>query len=89
MPMYFLKLYCPFTAFNDMDENHDGKISQAEFVEVLIGHYPGPNLICSFLISGLSCPEEVFYNVDTENHRRFHNRRSAFDYSYRKNQIEN
>ena len=72
-----------------MDENHDGKISQAEFVEVLIGHYPGPNLTCSFSISGLSCTEEVFYNVDTENHRRFHNRRSAFDYSYRKNQIEN
>ena len=32
-------LYCQFTAFNEMDENHDGKISQAEFVEVLISHY--------------------------------------------------
>lgn len=30
-----------FTAFNEMDENHDGKISQAEFVEVLISHYSG------------------------------------------------
>ena len=23
-----------FTAFNEMDENHDGKVSQSEFVEV-------------------------------------------------------
>ena len=41
MYLYLLSncLYCQFTAFNEMDENHDGKISQAEFVEVLISHY--------------------------------------------------
>ena len=54
-----------FTAFNEMDENHDGKISQAEFVEVKIGHNLGKMVFIRLL--GLSCPEEVFYNVDSEN----------------------
>lgn len=68
-----------------MDENHDGKISQAEFVEVKIGHNLGKMVFIRLL--GLSCPEEVFYNVDSENNWRVYNRRSTL--GDRKNQIEN
>ena len=27
------KLFCSFAAFNEMDENHDGAVSQSEFIE--------------------------------------------------------
>ena len=56
-------------AFNEMDENHDGKISQSEFVEVsselTINGLSGEYNQC---VTGLYGSEEVLHNVNPQDH---------------------
>ena len=57
------------SAFNEMDENHDGKISQSEFVEVKIRIcVPG----IQYCVTGLYGSEEILHHVDPQDHRRLH-----------------
>ena len=48
-----------------MDENHDGEISQTEFIEVMKSHMMH-FLIIPF-IAGVHGSEKVLYNVDIKN----------------------
>ena len=79
-----------------MDENHDGKISQSEFVEVGGFHlchflrdtlYNNISLLCKNnlkFLSGVYGPEEVFNNIDIKNYRRVYNRRAPVSICWRK-----
>lgn len=57
-----------YLAFNEMDENHDGQVSEDEFIEVGLVY----NLFYCFNISlGLHESEKVFNDADIKNHRCF------------------
>lgn len=79
--------YNPLTltaAFNEMDENHDGQVSEDEFIEVALC---SDVLLWLYSSLGLYQSEKVLNNVDIKNHRCFRDFRMTSSLRVSKNAV--